>query len=199
MATTPSEQTPLMLSVSDHKDQDIILNWPYIPLFELDANLKIQLDDLKKRYTKYRGRRRMWNKRNSKAKMAERFIVGMIMIATAVLSVIAGVKVSPTISYIAAGLAAFATLQDPLKKLIITDWTVSKYRKYVKKCSIVRKGLVNLYFKSLTHKDNSRIEDDERVMFQRVFNEVYEKLLNLRTANTVDEVDDIDLDEPDLD
>ncbi len=112
----------------------------------------------------YRGRKtwyNCWSWSDSIAKTCFRLMVVMCLIASAILSTLAGATSSATLSYIAGGLAAFCALHETLQKLLIEDLTTSKRDQYEEKCRIRRQGLDDLFVICAEAISNGKLSVDD--------------------------------------
>ena len=181
---TKSEKTPLLYDV--YVQQKYIKQWPHMPILDKETNLQEQAIEIKQEYEKYRTKLRKWRKRDNYFKMFARVLIGFTMLGATVMSVVAGINVSPLYSYIAAGLAAVGALKEPLEKLFITDCTTKKRIKYMNKCNIIRDGLSDMYLQSLAARKDTELDSDETKKFQKAINDIHAKLANLDTDHIND-------------
>ena len=113
---------------------------------------------------------------NTFLSLIQRAIVAFTMIGAAIIGIVntvAGVEESPTLSFIAGGLAAFSALKEPLSKLIIADFTTTK----LKECL----SLDELYLSYLglqAYKDG-KITVEEVVKYQALITAIEQQLCNI--------------------
>ena len=159
------------------QDPALQLEWPYMPL--LPPNLQLEANDVKRLYGKEKRVLKTWIRWDNRVKMFARFFMALTLIAAAVIGVIAGVKVSPALSYVTAGLAATGALREPLEKLFIDDLTTKKRIKYMTKCSIIRECLNAVYLQYLIAKEDKEIDNEEAKQYQKHINDMYVKLFSI--------------------
>ena len=102
-----------------------------------------------------------WSWWDSLVRNVYRIFIAFCMISSTVVSTVAGATAIPTLSFVAAGLAAIGSLQEPLEKLFITEFTTRKRKKYQDKCRIRRKYLDRMFIYYLEASKDNEISTDE--------------------------------------
>ena len=96
------------------------------------------MDSIQAMYKKKRNMFDKWVGLDNTFRRIQRVIVAFTMIGAAIIGTVAGMEESPTLSFIAGGLAAFSTLKEPLSKLLIADFATRKKVKFMKVCKVIK-------------------------------------------------------------
>lgn len=153
--------------------------WPFMPHLPDELCTQRSQEGLQMRYRKQMKTLDKWNGRDNCAKMIGNFVIAATMVGAAVVSVIAGIQVSPSLSYVAAGLAAFGALKDPLWNLLITDITTKRRTKEMEKCRIMRRGLYEMYQQYMIAREDGEIDLNEILAFQKCINDMHDELFHV--------------------
>ena len=147
---------------------------PGLPDFMQNERTRIQ--DMYKKNKKMLDK---WVELDNSFKQIQRVIVAFTMIGAAVMGIVAGVNESPTLSYVAAGLAAFGALKEQLAKLFITDFSTKKRIKYMEKCRVIKECLDGMYLSYIQANQDGEISMEEVRKYQTLIQAMEVKLFDI--------------------
>ena len=153
---------------------------PGIPEFVRVKRKRIE-DEYKKKKTKLD----YWIGLDNTFKMIQRVAVAFAMTGAAVIGVIAGVEESPTLSFIAGGLASFSALKEPLSKLLIKEFTTKKRLKFLNVCKVIRDCMNEMYLSYIEAKKDGEISVEEVRKYQGLIQAMEDKLFEIETGTMV--------------
>ena len=147
---------------------------PGLPDFMQDERARIQ-----NLYERNKFKLDKWVELDNTFKQLQRIVIAFTMIGAAIMGVVAGVQMNPILSYIAAGLAAFGALKEPLAKLFIKEFTTKKRVKYMNKCKVIKECLDAMFLSYIQASDDGNISVDEIKKYQTLIQSMEVKLFDI--------------------
>ena len=149
------------------------------PMPGLPDYMQRERERIKDMYTKKKNMLDKWIGLDDTFRLIQRVIMAFTMTGAAIIGIVAGVEESPTLSFIAGGLAAFSALKEPLSKLLITDFTTKKRAKYMKVCKVIKECQDKMYLSNLQASEDGKISVEEVVKYQDLIKAMEDQLFNI--------------------
>ncbi len=150
------------------EDEDEEFNYPWTLVRDVSEKDKAITRRMHKKWKKIENDLRdaeywfwWWSWWDSLVRSCYRIIVAVCLIASTIVSTVAGASMTPTLSYVAAGLTAVGALKDPLEKLFIDEFTTKKRRMYKDICRIRRVYLDRMFIEYLRASADQDITTEE--------------------------------------
>ena len=147
---------------------------PGLPDFMQDERIRIQA-----MYKKNKKLLDKWVGLDNSFKQIQRVVVAFTMIGAAAVGIVAGVQMSPALSFTAAGLAAFGALKEPLAKMFITEFTTKKRLKYMNVCKVIKECLDGMFLSYIQASEDGEISVDEVRKYQGLIQAMEVKLFDI--------------------
>ena len=112
-------------------------------------------------------------------KQIQLVVVAFTMVGAAGVGIVAGIKMSPALSFTAAGLAAFGALKEPLAKLFITEFTTKKRVKFMNICKVIKECLDAMYLSYIQANEDGDISVEEVRKYQVLIQTMETKLFDI--------------------
>ena len=145
----------------------------------LPEHLQKERMRIQEMYKKNKKKLDKWIGLDNTFKQIERVVVAFTMIGAAVMGIVAGVQTSQTLSFIAAGLAAFGALKEPLAKLFITEFTTKKRMKYMNVCKVIKECLDGMYLSYIQAYEDGDLSVEEIRKYQGLIQAMEVKLFDI--------------------
>ena len=147
---------------------------PGLPDFMQDERVRIQA-----MYTVKKKMLDKWVGMDNSFKQIQLLVVAFTMVGAAGVGIVAGIKMSPALSFTAAGLAAFGALKEPLAKLFITEFTTKKRVKFMNICKVIKECLDAMYLSYIQANQDGEISVEEVRKYQVLIQTMEAKLFDI--------------------
>lgn len=131
-----------------------------------------------------------WAQNDNFCRGIYRIFIVMCLIASTLMSTIAGITTIPAIAFIAAGLTAIGILKQPIKKILITEFTTRKRNQYRRHCSIRNEYLDKMFSNCMESIQDGKLTNEEFEEYTSLIRDMNEKLLNCDIENK-DELENV--------
>ena len=147
---------------------------PGLPDFMQDERTRIQA-----MYTVKKKMLDKWVGLDNAFKQIQLIVVAFTMVGAAAVGIVAGIQMSPALSFTAAGLAAFGALKEPLAKLFITEFTTKKRVKFMNICKVIKECLDAMYLSYIQANQDGEISVEEVRKYQVLIQTMEAKLFDI--------------------